>query len=160
MRDFHGVILIDVWISTHQRVNQFYADLCDFLTHNVRFQHLILPNFGTPPMDSRFRQMGRVSTIDCWSDFKNLGYNQGDWLLGGQSWEMCTHQKPLGLMPALNYGIESQLFSHPMMVFPTLDDHKLINNQHFENDRYVKWIQQSDGFWKLQHLINDSSHKI
>lgn len=157
MRDFYGVILIDVWISQHAGVNRFYDDLCDFLIQNIRFQHLILPNFGSRPMDTRFRQLGRVSTIDCWTDFKNLAYNQGDWLLGGQSWGMCTHHRELGLIPALKHGIEARLFSHPRVMFPALDQSPVMSNSDFEQDELIRWKCQPDGFWLAEGLASSVS---
>ncbi len=154
MRYFQGIILIDVWTSNHKPVNDFYNSLCEFLSTSTCYEHLILPNFGTKPADPRFYSLGNISTIDCWSDFKNLGYNHGDWALGGQSWEMCTHQRELGLIPALTRGIEAKLFSHPQMIFPALDDYHVMSGQDFINDRCVSWQCQPDGFWLAQKLTS------
>ena len=151
MRDFQGVILIDVWTSHHDNVNCFYDDLCDFLK-TISYKHLVLPNFGTLPADDRFNSMGRVSTIDCWVDFKNLGYNQGDWAIGGQSWGLCTHQRELGLIPALSRGIEAQLLSHPKLMFPALDILHVMSDIDFAQDRLVNWQRQPDGFWLAKGL--------
>jgi hypothetical protein len=152
-RCFHGVILIDVWQSQHSLVNEFYARLCAFLTTSVSFQRIILPNYGYGQIDSRFRQLGRVSTIDCWSEFQNLGYDHGDWLLGGQSWRLCTHDRDLGLVPAFERGLESKLFSHPTMMLQTLDCPEVkVTDLDFDQDPQVTWQLEEDGYWLAKGL--------
>jgi len=158
-----GLILMDCWGGGwHDRCaksQQCYQRIIDTIDqHQISVDHIVEACYrvhGDFTTDVCFLQIPcgqRHRSILDWPKFCDASLNHGAWLLAGQSWNQCIHQRLLGVMMyADNYHVRCQLYSHPDLVDHAPGVDAAVLDQDFAQDPRVSWESRPLGFWRVQH---------
>jgi hypothetical protein len=158
-----GLILLDCWGGAwHDRCaksQQFYQRILDFLREHeitvyivVEAAYPISGDFGPDPVFRSIPRRQTRSDILDWQQFCDAGFNHGAWLLAGQSWNQCIHQRKLGVISyADSDRLKFQLYSHADLLDTAPEQQQSISDHDFQNDQRVKWQSRPRGFWRVQH---------
>ena len=160
---WQGVILMDCWggawhqrcarsAESYQRMVRTIQVLCGTVDTIIEATY---PIGGLLEIDPVFRTLEchhRITTVTDWEQFARHNFNRGDWLLVGQSWDRCTHQRRLGLMSYLDSDlVRCRLWSHPDLLDHVPERSDPVTHADFARDPRVSWQQSSDGMWRVCH---------
>jgi hypothetical protein len=68
-------------------------------------------------------------------DITKLFNKDTKFLIAGRVWNICVHNRSLGIIPLLNNGFD--VYSSPLLTIGT--DEMFTQNKHFVNDKYIEW---------------------
>lgn len=157
MIKFNGLILIDCWgqPTWHEKSPKskaFYKNIVSFLNEqSIVLDNLIFATYGGITDQSLFEINANNIHEDVfdWNQFKNKNLDHGNWLMGGAAWESCIHYRPFGLVSFIATQPKCELISHPDLIDTRFTLDEKMSEQHFENDKVIKWIDQEFGFYKV-----------
>ena len=164
-----GLILLDCWgggwhdrcaksLSFYRRVLQTLRDHDISVDIVIEACYPISGDFKPDPVFDEIPSRRRRRDILDWQGFCDAGFNHGVWLLAGQSWNQCIHQRKIGVISyAHSERLRLQLYSHPGLVDSAPDTDHLITHSDFANDRRVTWLPSPGGFWRVQHVRHTAS---
>lgn len=158
-----GLILIDCWgggwLDRCPKSADLYRRILDTLQHYSITVDTIIDavypidgGFGpTPELDHIPCQHRRRDILD-WGKFRSQGFNSGAWLIAGQSWAACIHQRRLGVISYVNdLQMRCQLYSHPRLLDHLPGQNRPVTDQDFAEDHRVTWQGRTHGFWRVYH---------
>ena len=158
-----GIILIDCWggdwISKWPRYAIFNKQLEEFISTRVEYQYIISSSEG---LDENLRALpGTHVVCKNWKDLEDYLKSEsvtGNWLIGGQSWQVCFHHSEIGpkTLQSKDYN-NFLMFSHPELVYSEFPDQP-ITDYHFETDPIISWTKSwapmGTDFWLIDGLVS------
>lgn len=154
-----GIIIMDCWGGAwHDRSpgsHQFYQQILAHCAHHtfqyvVEATYAISGGFGIDPCLRELPCQQRFTNVLDWGEFAKFPGNQGAWVMAGQSWDACLHQRRLGFCAYLDSDrVRCQLYCHPQLVRhadPMAGD---VGHHHFRQDRRVTWESRANGWWRV-----------
>lgn len=166
-----GVIIMDCWgeawhdtsPKSHGFYQQVLRELNQLLTDSAVIVEATYAKSGGSVIDPMFQQLicgQRYNNIRDWAAFARHGLDHGDWLLVGQSWNVCIHQRMLGVIPYVqSTALRCRVWSHPALVDHATQVHRPVTDQDFIHDPRVCWLPGPRGFFRAQREAEKSSRK-
>ena len=155
-----GIILIDCWgdwwLEQQPDFMKFYLQLEKFITERINYQYIVSSN--TNYADNLKKLPNTHIVCQEWKDLElHLGAVTGNWLIGGQTWGICTHDSNIGLKQLLTKKYTNFLmFSHPTL-FSLENPNESTSNRIFVEDTQVKWTDQwtplKTEFWAIENFL-------
>lgn len=157
------MILMDCWGGGwHQRCPKsaaLYQRILSFIQAHQITLHTVID--ACYPVDGAFEPDPVLDYIRChhrrrdvlnWERFRDQGFNQGAWILAGQSWNVCIHQRPLGVMRYVtDTHMRCQLYTHPDILDRAPGQDRALGDKDFARDGRAEWEPRPQGFWRVRH---------
>lgn len=151
---FDAALLIDCWEedwlkSTGQlNARAGYGRMCDYLSYTDCELLLYSVNDGRkvhPLFQYTFPEIRRVEEM---SDLKSILAPNSKILIGGQSFGMCVHYNPLGIMNLLSENFI--VYSSPKIINTRFHDTYLYETRRkaFEKDDCLSWVKQTSNIYR------------
>ena len=158
-----GIIFIDCWgQGWHQRSPKsaaFYQRILDFVSHRSLTFDIVID--AAYPIDGKFEPDPALYSVPyklrrrdvlSWQKFRAEEFNHGHWLIAGQAWNQCIHQRMLGLLEYQSDDlIRCELYSHPELLDHAQHRDHAVTDQDLATDARVAWSARSQGYWRAEH---------